>query len=63
MSLKNTDCSTVPWEYGEEAAKYMAKYLEAKHRLMPYLYNLVCFITYIREGRVTNVCIRHFLGT
>ena len=31
----------VPWQYGEEAATYMARFLEAKHRLMPYLYNLV----------------------
>ncbi|THH14331.1 hypothetical protein EW146_g5986 [Bondarzewia mesenterica] len=30
----------IPWEYGEESATYMAKFLEAKHRLMPYLYNL-----------------------
>ena len=33
--------SGVPWQYGEEAATYMAKFLNAKHRLMPYLYNLV----------------------
>ncbi|EED84172.1 hypothetical protein POSPLDRAFT_107258 [Postia placenta Mad-698-R] len=30
----------VPWHYGEEAAAYMARFLDAKHRLMPYLYNL-----------------------
>nr|VWO98814.1 ATP-dependent molecular chaperone HSP82 (82 kDa heat shock protein) (Heat shock protein Hsp90 heat-inducible isoform) [Ganoderma boninense] len=30
----------VPWQYGEDAATYMARYLDAKHRLMPYLYNL-----------------------
>ncbi|KAA1471237.1 alpha-glucosidase [Dentipellis sp. KUC8613] len=30
----------VPWQYGEEAATYMAKFLDAKHRLMPYLYQL-----------------------
>ncbi|OJT14122.1 Alpha-xylosidase [Trametes pubescens] len=30
----------VPWQYGEAAATYMAKFLDAKHRLMPYLYNL-----------------------
>ncbi|KAF7789567.1 hypothetical protein EIP86_000513 [Pleurotus ostreatoroseus] len=30
----------VPWQYGEEAAAYMARYIEAKHRLMPYLYNM-----------------------
>lgn len=31
----------VPWHYGEEAAAYMARFLDTKHRLMPYLYNLV----------------------
>ncbi|PCH38356.1 glycoside hydrolase family 31 protein [Wolfiporia cocos MD-104 SS10] len=30
----------VPWQYGEEAATYMARFLDTKHRLMPYLYNL-----------------------
>ncbi|EJF65632.1 hypothetical protein DICSQDRAFT_49455 [Dichomitus squalens LYAD-421 SS1] len=30
----------VPWQYGEEAATYMARFLDAKHRLMPYLYGL-----------------------
>ncbi|CCM02875.1 uncharacterized protein FIBRA_04989 [Fibroporia radiculosa] len=30
----------VPWHYGEEAAVYMAHFLDAKSRLMPYLYNL-----------------------
>ncbi|KAI0312736.1 alpha-glucosidase [Amylostereum chailletii] len=30
----------VPWQYGEESAKYMAKYMEAKHRLMPYIFDL-----------------------
>ncbi|KAI0781168.1 alpha-glucosidase [Trametes elegans] len=30
----------VPWQYGEAAATYMAKFLDAKHRLMPYLYQL-----------------------
>ncbi|KZT65459.1 glycoside hydrolase family 31 protein [Daedalea quercina L-15889] len=30
----------VPWHYGEEAATYMARFLDAKHRLMPYLYML-----------------------
>ncbi|KAI0060882.1 hypothetical protein BV25DRAFT_1806732 [Artomyces pyxidatus] len=30
----------VPWQYGEAAATYMAKFLDAKHRLMPYLYDL-----------------------
>ncbi|EJT96769.1 alpha-glucosidase [Dacryopinax primogenitus] len=28
----------VPWNYGEDAAKVMAKYVETKHRLVPYLY-------------------------
>jgi alpha-glucosidase (family GH31 glycosyl hydrolase) len=31
----------VPWQYGEEAATYMAKFIDAKHRLMPHLYHLV----------------------
>lgn len=35
----------VPWHYGEEAAAYMARFLDAKHRLMPYLYNLVIDIS------------------
>ncbi|KAJ8515514.1 hypothetical protein ONZ45_g7061 [Pleurotus djamor] len=30
----------IPWQYGEEAAANMAKWLDAKHRLMPYIYNL-----------------------
>ncbi|EPT05875.1 hypothetical protein FOMPIDRAFT_41842 [Fomitopsis schrenkii] len=30
----------VPWHYGEEAAAYMSRFLDAKHRLMPYLYML-----------------------
>lgn len=29
----------VPWNYGEDASKVLAKFLNAKHRLMPYLYN------------------------
>lgn len=28
----------VPWQYGEEAAQYMAKFVDVKHRLMPYIY-------------------------
>ncbi|THH33989.1 hypothetical protein EUX98_g316 [Antrodiella citrinella] len=28
----------VPWQYGEEAAQYMAKFVDIKHRLMPYIY-------------------------
>lgn len=31
-------CEGVPWEYGEEAPKILAKFLDTKHRLMPYLY-------------------------
>lgn len=31
----------IPWEYGEDAAKSMGRFVEAKHRLMPYLYGLV----------------------
>ncbi|OCH95650.1 hypothetical protein OBBRIDRAFT_788201 [Obba rivulosa] len=30
----------VPWQYGEEGAVYMARFLDTKHRLMPYLYDL-----------------------
>ncbi|RDX48382.1 hypothetical protein OH76DRAFT_1404975 [Lentinus brumalis] len=30
----------VPWQYGEAAATYMARFLDAKHRLMPYIYQL-----------------------
>ncbi|TFK42923.1 alpha-glucosidase [Crucibulum laeve] len=30
----------VPWNYGEEAAGTMAKFVEAKGRLMPYIYGL-----------------------
>ena len=37
----------VPWQYGEEAAAYMAKFLDAKHRLMPYLYQLVSRVVYL----------------
>jgi len=28
----------VPWNYGEDAAKVMAKFVEAKYRLVPYIY-------------------------
>ncbi|KAJ7109151.1 alpha-glucosidase [Mycena epipterygia] len=38
--LHGSSSYRVPWEYGEEAAKSMSKFVEAKHRLMPYLYNL-----------------------
>ncbi|KDR73473.1 hypothetical protein GALMADRAFT_251161 [Galerina marginata CBS 339.88] len=38
--LHGSSSYRVPWNYGEDAAKTMSKLLEAKHRLMPYLYNL-----------------------
>ncbi|EEB93185.1 hypothetical protein MPER_08199, partial [Moniliophthora perniciosa FA553] len=38
--LHGSSSYRVPWNYGEEAAKSMAKLLDAKHRLMPYLYDL-----------------------
>ncbi|KAF8162970.1 glycoside hydrolase family 31 protein [Crassisporium funariophilum] len=38
--LHGSSSYRVPWIYGEDAAKSMAKFLNAKHRLMPYLYNL-----------------------
>ncbi|TFK72539.1 hypothetical protein BDN72DRAFT_763099 [Pluteus cervinus] len=37
--LHGSSSYRVPWQYGEEAAKTMADLLEARHRLMPYLYN------------------------
>ncbi|KAG7092242.1 hypothetical protein E1B28_008608 [Marasmius oreades] len=39
--LHGSSSYRVPWQYGEEAAKGMARLLEEKHRLMPYLYDLV----------------------
>jgi hypothetical protein len=47
---------SVPWEYGEEAATYMAKYLNAKHRLMPYIYYHVrsMFVANLYEGLMTE---------
>ncbi|PPR04952.1 hypothetical protein CVT24_010410 [Panaeolus cyanescens] len=30
----------VPWNYSEEAAQNMAKFVDVKHRLMPYIYSL-----------------------
>jgi len=39
--LHGSSSYRVPWNYGEEAVKSMAKLLDAKHRLMPYLYDLV----------------------
>jgi len=38
--LHGSSSYRVPWNYGEDAAKTMSKLLDAKHRLMPYLYNL-----------------------
>ncbi|KAJ7470534.1 glycoside hydrolase family 31 protein [Mycena latifolia] len=38
--LHGSSSYRVPWQYGEDAAKSMSKFVEAKHRLMPYLYNL-----------------------
>ncbi|PSR88895.1 hypothetical protein PHLCEN_2v5044 [Hermanssonia centrifuga] len=38
--LHGSSSYRVPWQYGEEAATYMAKFIDAKHRLMPYLYQL-----------------------
>ncbi|KAF9483773.1 alpha-glucosidase [Pholiota conissans] len=38
--LHGSSSYRVPWIYGEDAAKTMAKFVNAKHRLMPYLYNL-----------------------
>jgi len=37
--LHGSSSYRVPWIYGEDAAKTLAKFIEAKHRLMPYLYN------------------------
>ncbi|KAG9056416.1 hypothetical protein FS842_010750 [Serendipita sp. 407] len=36
--LHGSESYRVPWVYGEEAARILAKYLNAKHRLMPYIY-------------------------
>ncbi|PPQ89110.1 hypothetical protein CVT25_006482 [Psilocybe cyanescens] len=38
--LHGSSSYRVPWIYGEDAARSMSKFVEAKHRLMPYLYNL-----------------------
>ncbi|KAG6831490.1 hypothetical protein H0H87_005057 [Tephrocybe sp. NHM501043] len=38
--LHGSSSYRVPWNYGEDAAKSMSKFVEAKHRLMPYLYDL-----------------------
>ncbi|QRW01716.1 glycoside hydrolase family 31 protein [Ceratobasidium sp. AG-Ba] len=36
--LHGSSSYRVPWNYGEQASKVLAKFLDAKHRLMPYLY-------------------------
>lgn len=36
--LHGSESYRVPWVYGEEAASILAKYLNEKHRLMPYIY-------------------------
>lgn len=49
----------VPWVYGEDASKTLAKFVETKHRLMPYLYN------YVRAKFsmiLSSVLIHTFLG-
>ncbi|KAJ6623404.1 alpha-glucosidase [Mycena sp. CBHHK59/15] len=38
--LHGSSSYRVPWQYGEDAAKSMSNFVEAKHRLMPYLYDL-----------------------
>ncbi|KAF8061482.1 glycoside hydrolase family 31 protein [Lyophyllum atratum] len=38
--LHGSSSYRVPWNYGEDAAKSMSRFVEAKHRLMPYIYNL-----------------------
>ncbi|KAF8803532.1 alpha-glucosidase [Phlegmacium glaucopus] len=38
--LHGSSSYRVPWNYGEDAARSMAKLLNMKHRLMPYIYNL-----------------------
>lgn len=38
--LHGSSSYRVPWNYGEEAAKSMSRFLDAKHQLMPYLYEL-----------------------
>ncbi|KAF8321223.1 alpha-glucosidase [Clavulina sp. PMI_390] len=36
--LHGSSSYRVPWNYGEDASRVLAKFLDAKHRLMPYLY-------------------------
>jgi len=38
--LHGSSSYRVPWNYGEDAANSMSRFIEAKHRLMPYIYNL-----------------------
>ncbi|KAK0459506.1 alpha-glucosidase [Desarmillaria tabescens] len=38
--LHGSSSYRVPWSYGEDAAKSMARFLDTKHQLMPYLYDL-----------------------
>ncbi|KAF4608780.1 hypothetical protein EYR40_001127 [Pleurotus pulmonarius] len=38
--LHGSSSYRVPWIYGEEAAANMSKWLDTKHRLMPYIYQL-----------------------
>ena len=48
----------IPWaDYGEVAANTLAKFVETKHRLMPYIYKFVSIIlkyleTAIEENRL-----------
>lgn len=48
--LHGSSSYRVPWVYGEEAAKVLAKYLDAKHRLMPYLYSEVLLLSSETNG-------------
>lgn len=41
--LHGSSSYRVPWQYGEDAAKSMSKLLDAKHRLMPYIYTYVSY--------------------
>ena len=40
--LHGSSSYRVPWQYGEDAATNMARFLNSRHRLMPYLLNFVC---------------------
>ena len=44
--LHGSSSYRVPWQYGEDAAKYMAKFVDTKYRLMPYLYQVVRGLSY-----------------